>query len=520
MEHLAIIPISGVKGLTTIVAAVLLLGACATQPDYVRPDLKPPAAWSNVAPSMSQSIRPAQAAADRNWWLNLHDPAIDALAKSALADNPTLAQALASVDEARAALRLSNAQQLPQVTANGNAAHGEVANPVPITGPYTLGEDAASGGPSLSWELDLWGRLRQSAIASRDRLDAQDADAKWARLSLTAQVADGVLDLRACAFSLAVRNRDITSRQVELDLMRKRLADGNVAPVDEANARTNLANALTDRISQQEQCTRDIDALVALSGRDAETVRRLVSPTVQAGGAPTPAESPAPPPVVEADVTALMPTPPPIELALPATVLLTHPTVVAAEREAAARWSDIAVARADRLPRIDLTAVLTGNWLQALGTAASFQTWSVGGALSAPLFDGGAGAASVHSAQARYREAVANLRQTVLTASQSVEDALAVQLSAEQRMATSQQAVDAGRVSLRADEARWRAGAISIFELEDSRQQFNSAQESAITAARDRAKAWVDLVKATGDGLGAPLTSNAAAATAQTNQPG
>jgi outer membrane protein TolC len=327
-------------------------------------------------------------------------------------------------------------------------------------------------------------------------LDARSADSNDARLSLIAQIASGVLSLRACGYSLDVRDGDIASRDTELKLMRQRLSVGNVASVDAANSETNLANVRTERISQQEQCTRDVDALVALSGADAATIGGLVEAPLQSGGQIEGVTLPD-----DTNPASLMPTPPPIQLTLPAIALLQSPGVASAEREVAASWSEIAVARAERYPKIDLAAALTGNWLSALGASARFISGSLDGNLSFPLFDGGAGAANVSVSQARYREAVANLRAIVRTAARDVEDALAAQVSAEQRMQTSRQAVAAGRILLHANEARWRAGAISVFELEDARRQFNSAQESEIAAARDRAQAWVELVRASGDSV-------------------
>jgi outer membrane protein TolC len=335
-------------------------------------------------------------------------------------------------------------------------------------------------------------------------LDARSADSNDARLSLIAQIASGVLSLRACGYSLDVRNRDIASRDTELRLMRRRLSAGNVASVDAANSETNLANARTERISQQEQCSRDVDALVALSGADAATIGRLVETPLQSDARIEGIGEPhdvAPPPLDDANPASLMPTPPPIQLTLPAIALLKSPGVVSAEREVAASWSEIAVARAERYPKIDLAAALTGNWLSALGTSARFLTGSLDGNLSFPLFDGGSGAGNVRVSQARYREAVANLLASVRTAARDMEDALAAQASAEQRTQTSRQAVAAGRILLRANEARWHAGAISVFELEDARRQFNIAQESEISAARDRAQAWVELVRASGDSI-------------------
>ena len=482
----AIIALSGVA-----------LASCALQSPYQRPDLALTQRWANAAASM---MLPTYAQApDPRWWAQLSDPAVDALTEAALADNPTLAQAAAVMDEARASLRAAAAQRVPQLGVEGTAVRARMAAAPSPAGTSVLTQSSAALGSSLSWELDLWGRLRQSALAANERLGARTADAAELRLALIAQLADGVENLRACGFSLTVRDTDIASRETELALTHKRLDTGNAAPVEAAGAEANLANARTERIRQAEQCARDVDILVELSGRDAATVRNLVA-------APLPSNDVGP--------AAVMPAPPPAQLALPATVLLNHPAVVSAEREAQASWSEIAVARAERLPRLDLFAVLTGNWLRAFGEATSFDAWSAGVNLAVPVLDGGGGAAKVRRAQARYREAVARLRSVVRQSAREVEDALAAQQSAGERVETSRQAVEAARVALAASEARWRAGAISRFELEDSRREFNLVQESGIAAQRDRAEAWVDLIRASG----ATVTAAPAGKTTQGNR--
>lgn len=235
-----------------------------------------------------------------------------------------------------------------------------------------------------------------------------------------------------------------------------------------ATAQSNLALARADRIAQQKTCLRVVDALIALSGVPASAISALLPP-LQPTAAP--------------DIAAVMPFAPPLTPALPATVLLAHPGVVAAEREAAARWSEIAVKRAERLPRIDLAGILTGQWLRVLGSSSSFGTNSLGLDLSAPLLDNGAGRANVRVADADYRGSVATLAFALGTAVRDIEDALAAQQSAVERVEASRHAVEAARFTFWANEARWRAGAIALFELEDSRRQFNRAQESAITAA-------------------------------------
>ena len=421
-----------------------------------------------------------------DWWAALNDPAIDRLVGRSLAASPTLEEALARVDQARAQLAGDRAAQRPQLVLNGGVTTGNSAS-VDTEGatPRASGLHTTSAtiGPSLSWEVDLWGRLREQASAARSRLDARTADAAAARLSVAAQIADAVVVLRACRLSLAIRDRDIASRGTELAVARARLAFGNIAPADVAATETNLAAARTDRIATDATCRRATNLLVALTGEDFAAVEAAIA-------APLPAAGP--------DLVASMPVAPVARPGLPATVLLNHPGVVAAEREVAARWSEIAVSRAARLPRLNLGAVLSGQWLGALGGSVGYSSWSAGPDFSVPLYDGGAGGAGIRLSQGRYREAVATLAETLRRAGQDIEDALVDQQSAIDRATTARAAVTAAGFTLRANEARWRAGAIAAFQLEASRRDFDAAQDGAVTAARDRARAWIQLVRATG----------------------
>lgn len=445
----------------------MLLGGCALQPAYQRPALPLPAAWSNA-----DTGAPQQADAG-DWWKRLNDPAVDQLVSAGLTDNPTLAEAAARVDLAQAALGVADAGKSPALgVAAGTARSRDPA------GTATTRQSKADIGATLSWEIDLWGRVRANSAAARYRLTARTAEAGAARLSVAADIADAVLALRACNLLLAIRDRDIASRETELEISRARLSLGSIAPVRLATAESNLASARTDRIAQAESCARLVDALVALTGVEAAAVRRALQQTD--------------------DLDAQLPEPPPFVPELPATVLLGHPSVIAAEREVAARWSDIAVARAERLPRLDLAAALTGQWVRALGSSATLISGSVGGGLSGPLLDGGAGAANVRGAEAAYREAVAQLTGAVRAAARDVEDGLAARDSADQRIETTVAALAAAQFAMQADEARWRAGAIAQYEREESRRQFNRSQESVIVAAADRARAWVMLVRRTG----------------------
>lgn len=459
---------------------LLMLGACATQPTYRRPSIGTPEAWTNGADGAPDA--PATTVVDaRNWWKALGDSAIDALAEAALRDNPTLAETAARIDLARAVLDARGAQQLPNMGLVGNASRSR--DPTG-GGSGASSQTAASLGASLSWEIDLWGRVREGRSAARSRLAARAADADGARLSVIGDIADTVLSLRACDLILAIRDRDIGSRETELGVSRARLSFGSIAPVTVAASESNLAAARTDRILQDEACRRLVNSLGALSGLNADVIRGLM-PLSPAGNI----DETLDPPIAA---------PPRFVPALPATVLLAHPGVVATEREVAARWSEIGVARAERLPRLDLAAALSGQWIRSLGANSSHTSNSVALGLNLPLFDGGAGAANVRAAEAAYREAVAELTRTIRTAVRDIEDGLAAQQSALARIATARDALTAARFTLRANEARWRAGAIAQYELEETRRVFRGAQESGVVAAADRARAWVALVRRTG----------------------
>jgi NodT family efflux transporter outer membrane factor (OMF) lipoprotein len=490
----------------SVFAIVLLTSACATQRPYDRPTTGLLPAWTNLGEGITQPVNAYNVVDGDAWWTGLHDPAIDTLVTAALTDNPTVAEAAAHVDQARAAVTIGRAQGKPQVGVTASAQRARVGSAGTQPGAAgTINQNSAAIGPSPSWEIDLWGRIKETSRAARSRLQARDADAADARLSIAAQVADGILMLRASDLLLLVRDADIASRENELLIFRARVRLGSLAPADAATAESNLATVRIDRISQEQVSRRTVDALVALSGRPAAEVRSIV-------GAPLAADEIAssPPAYASRDLAALMPIAPAVVPSLPATVLLAHPSVVAAEREVAARWSEIGVARAERLPRLSLSALLTGQWISALGTSATFITGSIGAGVSGPLIDGGAGRAEVVRAEALYREAVATLEITLRQAVQDIEDGLVVQDSAVRRVEASRTAISAVRLTLRGNEARRRAGSIGAFELEDSRRLFNRAQESAIGAARDRAQAWVELIRRSGSVVDAGLAAGTA----------
>lgn len=466
--------------LTACLAVVLLTSnGCTLQPAYKATDLHgtAPPAWSVEMQRINSTNRPLTNA----WWSELHDLAINKLVQAALADSPTLAEAVTRIDEARSLSGVAAAESAPKV---GVSASVSRARQLGTSSSATILVNSSAVGPNFSWEIDLFGRVRQKVDAAQSRVDARTEDAAATRLSLAADVASDVLALRACRSTLSVLTADIASRERVLSLTRHRVTTGFATLTDEARALTGLASARSQLTSQQEQCARQTNALVALTGESIGTVHALT--TIADAAA---AEDP---------VRAFTPAVPAARVELPAEVLVRHPAVRSAEREAQAAWAEIGIAKAERLPRLDITALLTGQWLRMAGVGQHLTTWSLGPELSAPLFDGGSGAANVDAAEARYRRAQAVLLRTLRDTVQDVENALAGQVSAVARASSASDGLVAAQYLLTTSEARWRAGFVSQLELEDSRQQLTTMQIALIAARRDQAQAWIALVKATG----------------------
>ncbi len=421
-----------------------------------------------------------------DWWRALGDPAIDTLVGSSQQNSPSIAQAVARVAEAEANLGVSRADRYPQVTASAAYVRGQQANTTSANGKLTELYSAATVSPSLSWEVDLFGRVRENVAAARSRLDARTADARAARLTLASNIADTVIALRACEGLVQIADTDRESRSQTLQLTTLRQRAGFATVAELARLQTSVASAQTAQAAQQQACAQYTNALVALSGQDVATVRRLTAfPDAPQGndfGMPE----------------VWLPQPPVVAPKLPATVLAEHPAMLGAMKDVQAAWSDIGVARAERLPRLDLAAALTDEWISALGTSLHYLTWSVGPSLGVTVFDGGAGASRVAAAQARYDQALASLQGTLRSTVQDVENALAAEEAAKTSHHAAEDALTAARIQLRAAQAQLRVGASNQIDFEDIRRQALSAQQMALTAQRDQLRAWVALMKASG----------------------
>lgn len=460
----------------------LLLAACASAPPAPSAPATTPAHWSTSLP------HGGDAAALKDWWSRFDDPLLPELVQSAENGNPTLAQALAHITQARAGLAQARAGWWPSV--NASAGLSRAGSRVP---PPAVLETQASAGLDARWELDLFGATRKAVEAARARTEGSALQWHDARVSLAAEVAQSYLSLRACEALAAVYEQEAQSQGKTAELTREKVKVGFESPSNGSLAEAGAADAANRLAAQRADCGAVMQSLVALTGIPAQPL--LGKLQARTGRLPQ-----AAPFAVEA---------------VPARVLEQRPDLAAAQRDLAAAAADIGAAEAQRYPVLGLAGSIAAVAARIGGLHLSGPTWSIGPTLSLPLFDGGLRAAGVDAARGRYDEARAVYEQRARNAVREVEEALLRLDAAQRREADAERAAAGYREYFAAAQERWRVGAGSLIEMEDARRFALTAQAGLIAVQRERVGAWITLYKAMGGGWDAATALPLADAGAQ-----
>ncbi|WP_043648547.1 efflux transporter outer membrane subunit [Chitinilyticum litopenaei] len=445
-----------------------LLAACGLNPRYETPALALPEGQQN-APLVSA-----------RWWEAFQDPELDRLIGLALADSPSIEVALARVDEARAVLGITSSAQLPTLAATAAAGQGQRSEAVYGAPQNTIG--AYSAGLQLSWELDLWGRVRNSTAAARASLQASEYALDGVRLSLAAQVAEQYFSLQALRASLEVTQQTVATREESYRLRKKQFEGGITSELEMRQAETEVAAARVSALDLQGQVAAAESALSVLVG---VAPRELYA----AGIAVTPQQKSA---VVAASV---------VPAGIPSDLLLRRPDIRQAEAALRATQAQIAAARAAYFPRISLTGLLgvESPQLSSLFQSGS-TTWTYAGNLAMPLFNNGLTAAQVDQARAQERAAAAAYRQTVSQAFADTRAALKLYQAAEQKYLELSVSLDVLKRQLYLASLRYNNGYSSYLEVLDSERSLFQGQLSLSDAQRQKRLALVALYKALGGG--------------------
>ena len=444
---------------------------------YQKPTLATPQNWQT--PSPWHEALPLDSLPKGAWWQFFGDAELNSYEQRALANNQTLQAAISRLSEARASARVTAAGLYPELDAAARATrtrlsgnrptNGAVISPIPVTQneftiPFTL-----------NYEIDLFGRVRSSVAASNASYQASAADLENVRLLVTSELAGDYFQLRELDAEIAVVQKAIAYYRQALTLVENRHTGGAASGLDVAQQQEVLDASITQLALLEQQRAQFQHALAMLQGL-------------------APAEFTAP-------VRGLEIQPPPLPLAVPSEVLQRRPDIATAERDTAAANAQIGVARAALYPSISLggSGGLDAGVINNLFNAPSF-FWSLGLAALEPVIAGGRNRAQLDFARAGYQEAVANYRETALTAFQQVEDALSGLNTLAAAYQSQQRAVEASERSLDLANARYTGGLVTYLDVVTAQQLTLTNERELTQILGQRMTTSVLLVKALGGG--------------------
>ena len=455
------------------ILAIALFGGCAVGPDYERPDAEVPQAYKEAG--AWKLAQPQDEASRGKWWELFKDPQLGALLEQVEISNQNVLASEAQFRRARSLLAASRAGYFPTVTADASIVRSR--SPSGPVGGTTAGRIITNRSATLDagWELDLWGRVRRTVESNEANAQASAADLAAARLSAQAALASNYFLLRVLDAQKRILDDNVAALQRSLDLTKNRYAAGVAAKVDLVQAETQLKSTLADAIDTGVQRAQLEHAIAILIGK--------------------------PPAAFSLPPTPLAVTMPAIPPALPSALLERRPDIAAAERTVAAANAQIGVAKAAYFPAFSLSGSLGSRAADASQwfTVPS-RFWSIGPALSLPLFDAGLRRAQTDQAIAAYDATVAEYRQAVLTGFQEVEDNLAALRILEEEAKVQEDAVRAARESVILTTNQYKAGTVSFLNVAVVQaSQLNNERAAMVTLGR-RLVAAVTLVKALGGG--------------------
>ncbi|HEX8895095.1 MAG TPA: efflux transporter outer membrane subunit, partial [Terriglobales bacterium] len=431
-----------------LVLVIFALESCTVGPKYVRPSAPTPETFKEQPPASYeqagqwQPANPGDQASRGKWWEIFGDPELNKLEEQVATSNQDLKVFEARFREARAAIRFYRASQFPTISTSPSASYVKATDypsnfpskvPQVSQGEFVLPFD-------LSYELDLWGRVRRSVAAAREEAQATAADYETAKLSSEAELAMDYFELRSADAQKQLLDDTVKAYSDNVQLTTHRFKGGAAPRSDVAQAQTQLDTTRVQDTDVTVQRAQFEHAIAILIGK--------------------------PPAKLSIAATPLNYRPPVIPVGLPSDLLQRRPDIAAAERRVAEANQQIGIAKAAYFPTITLngTAGFAGtqgsNWFT---WPAGF--WAVGPVVAETLFDAGRRRATSESARANYDATVATYRQTSLTAFQEVEDNLAALRILENEAQQQDQAVASSKDSLHLFTNRYKGGVDTYLQV-------------------------------------------------------
>lgn len=471
--------------LLPLTCALLLSGCVSLAPDYERPQAPVAQAWP-----ADEATRNAVLLTEglQQWGDFFTDPRLLALIEQGLAGNRSLRSAVYAVEKARAEYGVSRSELFPSVAASAQESASRTPRSMNAAGKDVTNQVYTASLAMSSYELDLFGRVRNLNEQALQAYFATEAAQRTAQMTVISEIAQTWLALGAAKAQLKLASETYVSQLQSLSLIQKSYELGASSQLDVQQAKTTVANAQSAQAQARRSVSQYRNALGLLVG----------------GAVPAELE---PDGLVE-NVTK------PVSVAsnIPSEVLLMRPDIAAAEATLRAANANIGVARATFFPRIALTGAIgtTSTELSDLFEGGT-RMWSFVPSITLPIFTGGANVQNLKAAQAAQRKAVADYEFAIQTAFAEVADALAMEGTVADELQARQNMADATAESFRLSQERYKNGADSYLSVLDSQRSNFSAQQGLISAKLARATSAVTLYKVLGGGsqLVAPQSADA-----------
>jgi len=452
--------------MAVVMLGTLFVAGCAMGPDYERPE-------SDMPESFMQPDDGGTSIANLNWWELFEDEQLNTMIKIALEQNKDMAIAISRIEEARAALGFVRSEQYPQFDVSAGANRGNSIPGTAVIAPISNNFVLAG---NLSFELDLWGKLRRSTEAAQAELLATVDAGNSVMITLIADVASAYLLLLDLDTRVAIADRTLETRKESLGIIQARFDRGTVALIDVNQAQIEMYDAEAQLAAFQREDVQVENLLNILLGQHPGVVEREPRDIYS---------------VVTVEVPA----------GLPSELLERRPDVRVAEQQLAAQTARIGVAEAIRFPSLSLTGSLglASDELSGFFTSDN-KTWGLSAGLIAPVFNAGQNKRRVEVEVARTEQALLNYEQTVLQALQEVEDSLVGVHTYEREVLSRENQKKAATSAAMLSRARYNGGVTSYLEVLESERSLFSAELLASSTHREQLVAYVTLYKALGGG--------------------
>ena len=471
--------------IASLVLVTIMLAGCAVGPKYQRPPAAAPVTWKTQGPW--QQATPKDAIPKGAWWQIFQDSQLNDYEQQLLKANQSLIAARDRLDQARSLARIATAGYFPQMSADPAAQRQRTSGNRPVVGnaaatvPVT--QNVFSLPFDLSYEVDLFGRVRRNLEAQNANLQASAADLQNVQLVLTAELAADYFTLRELDAEIVVVKESVGYEQRGLELVQNRHKGGVASGLEVAQQETLLDSTVAQLSLLQQQRDAYEHAIAVLTGN--------------------------PPSAFNVAAAPLNATPPPIPVGVPSDVLERRPDVAEFERRMAFQNAQVGIANAAFYPHITLSAA-GGLQSRDIGSLISAPSafWSLGTDLLQPIFNGGRNRANLSLQKSAYDESVANYRQSVLNAFQQVEDSLSGLNNLSQAAKNQQAAVDDARRALEIANNRYVGGLTTYLDVITAQSTLLANERLATQLLGEQMVTSVQLVKALGGGWDASEIQN------------